>query len=133
TSSSRINNTSDFLQINNILENYNSKPVLEDNYLFNNKFANMIEITEHDDDVDILTYCIDKVEQFVFMQFQNTESYDEPTKFVFEIKLDKELLDSIALSQDLETNLLDLERIKNSFAQLTKILMLLLESESKYY
>ncbi|CAG8601360.1 13795_t:CDS:2, partial [Racocetra fulgida] len=93
TSSSRINNASDFLQINNILENYNSEPVLEANYLFDDEFANVVEITKHNDD-NTLTYCMDKVEQFVSMQFQNAESSDEPTKFVFEIELDKRLLDT---------------------------------------
>ncbi|CAG8707623.1 19252_t:CDS:2, partial [Cetraspora pellucida] len=129
---SKINNASNFFQINNILENYNPEPVLGPNH-FDDEFADVIKITEHYDNVDTLIYCMDEIEQFISMQFQNAELSDKPTKFAFEIELDPKLLDSVALSQDLETNLLDLKKIKNSFAQLTKILILLLESGSKYY
>ncbi|CAG8812934.1 3744_t:CDS:1, partial [Racocetra fulgida] len=65
--------------------------------------------------------------------FQNAESSEEPVKFVFKIELDSGLLNAVKLGQDLETNLLNLEKIKSSFAQLTKILTLPLESGSGYY
>ncbi|CAG8737769.1 16884_t:CDS:2, partial [Dentiscutata erythropus] len=113
TISTSSSNASAFFQINNILENYNNEPVSEPNYLFDDEFADVVEITEHDDDADTLIYCMDEVEKFISMQFQNAESSEEPTNFAFKIELDPGLLDSVALSQDLETNLLDLERIKN--------------------
>ncbi|CAG8837433.1 1729_t:CDS:1, partial [Racocetra persica] len=54
-----------------------------------------------------------EVERFIVLQFQNTESSKEYTKFVLEIELDSELLNSVKLDQDFETNLLNLRKIKN--------------------
>ncbi|KAF0556655.1 hypothetical protein F8M41_015014 [Gigaspora margarita] len=73
---------------------------------------------------------MDEVERFVSKQFQDTELFSEPTKFALEIELDSKLLDTVALSQDFENDSLNMEEIKNSFAQLTKILILPLESGS---
>ncbi|CAG8478497.1 27991_t:CDS:10 [Gigaspora margarita] len=128
------NNAADFLQVNNIIENYDLEPTPEENFLFNDDFTNVIEIEELDnDDANTLTYCMDKVEIFVFEQFQDTELFSETTKFAFEIELDTKLLYTVALNQDPENDPLNLKRIKESFAQITKILILLLESGSKYY
>lgn len=77
-----------------------------------------------------MMYCMDEVERFVSKQFQDTELFSEPTKFALEIELDSKLLDTVALSQDFENDSLNMEEIKNSFAQLTKILILPLESGS---
>ncbi|KAF0556654.1 hypothetical protein F8M41_015014 [Gigaspora margarita] len=128
-STSRTNNASDFLQIHNIIENYDLEPTSENSFFFNNDYANLIEVYDNDDD-DTLTYCMDEVERFVSKQFQDTELFSEPTKFALEIELDSKLLDTVALSQDFENDSLNMEEIKNSFAQLTKILILPLESGS---
>ncbi|CAG8787080.1 17799_t:CDS:1, partial [Dentiscutata erythropus] len=94
TSISRTNNVSNLLQIHNIIENYDFEST-ENNFLFNKDFANIIEIEKQaNDDADMLTYCIDKVEKFVSEQFRDTELFGKPTKFAFEIELDSELLDN---------------------------------------
>ncbi|CAG8451409.1 4554_t:CDS:2 [Racocetra fulgida] len=117
---SRINNASDFLQ-----------QTSEAHLLFDEEVEGTIEIDKHnipsdknddDNNAKALLYCMD----------ENAESSKESTKFVLEIELDSELLNSVELDQDIETDLLELNKIKNSFIQLTKILILLLESGSKY-
>ncbi|CAG8676899.1 12885_t:CDS:2, partial [Cetraspora pellucida] len=138
TSSSQINNAPDTLQVNSNFENYdNFEPTLEANF-FENEFANILQTEEIEhiislqsdeyNNINTILYCMDEVERFIAIQFQNAESSEEPAKFEFEIELDSGLLDAIELGQDLETNPLNLEKIKSSFAQLTKILTLLLES-----
>ncbi|CAG8491955.1 12121_t:CDS:1, partial [Cetraspora pellucida] len=130
TSLSRNNNASDFLQVDNII-NDNFKQTSE-----------AIEIEEHnipgdenddDDNSKALLYCMDEVKRFIALQFQNTESFEESTKFALEIELDLKLLNSVELDQDIETDLLDLNKIKNSFIQLAKTLILPLETGSRYY
>ncbi|CAG8554401.1 15359_t:CDS:2 [Cetraspora pellucida] len=120
TSLSRNNNASDFLQVDNII-NDNFEQILE-----------AIEIEEHnipgDENDDnnnskALSYCMD----------ENAESSEESTKFALEIKLDSKLLNSVELDQNIETDLLDLNKIKNSFIQLVKTLILSLETGSRYY
>ncbi|CAG8769504.1 19060_t:CDS:2, partial [Dentiscutata erythropus] len=97
TSMFGINNALDFLQIDNIIENY-FEPISE----ANNEFD--IEITEHDDDTDTFTYCMDEVERYISTQFRNAKSSDEPVKFAFDIELDSGLLDAVALTN---TNISD--------------------------
>ncbi|CAG8751493.1 12140_t:CDS:1, partial [Racocetra fulgida] len=123
TSSSQINNAPDTLQVNSNLENYdNFESTLEANF-FENEFANILQTEEIEeyiissqsdeyDNVNTLSYCMDEVERFITIQFQNAESSEEPVKFVFEIELDSGLLDAVELGQDLETNLLNLKKIK---------------------
>ncbi|CAG8760735.1 21391_t:CDS:1 [Cetraspora pellucida] len=143
TSSSQINNVPDTLQVNSSFENYdNFEPTLEANF-FENEFANILQTEEIEhiissqsdeyDNINTISYCIDEVERFIAIQFQNAKSSKEPAKFEFEIELDSGLLDAVKLGQDLETNPLNLEKIKSSFVQLTKILTLPLKSGSEYY
>jgi hypothetical protein len=140
TISTSISGASGFLQVNNILEDYDDiEQTSETSLFFDNDSANIIEIKEHDssdeddNDANMLSYCMDEVERFIAIQFQNAEISEEPTKFAFEIELDSGLLDMVEIGQDLETSSLDLEKIKDSFAQLTKVLILPLESGSGYY
>ncbi|CAG8800582.1 1867_t:CDS:2, partial [Dentiscutata erythropus] len=116
-STSQASNALNIFQANNKTKGYN----------------NFEPIQEINDDEDTLLYSIDEVENFITMQFQDTELSEGITKFIFEIELDSKLLDIITINQDFETDSLDLEAIKNSFVQLVKIFILLLESGFGYY
>ncbi|CAG8774727.1 4921_t:CDS:1, partial [Ambispora leptoticha] len=82
TSSSQINNAPDTLQVNSNLENYdNFESTLEANF-FENEFANILQTEKIEeyiissqsdkyDNVNILSYCMDEVERFITIQFQN--------------------------------------------------------------
>ncbi|CAG8761934.1 10068_t:CDS:1, partial [Racocetra fulgida] len=126
------------------LDVYNDYEPTSEASSFFDEFANAIQIEEIEENTTIqdneynsnnnmLSCCLDEVENFVTIQFQNAELSDEPTKFEFEIELDLELLDIIKLGQNFKNEPLDLKNIKDNFLQLIKILILLLESGSEYY
>ncbi|CAG8580630.1 21683_t:CDS:2 [Racocetra persica] len=103
TSIFKINKATDFLQIDNILEDHNDLELALETSIFDYESAN------------------------------NRSLLGEFTKFALEVELDSKLLDVIKIDQELETGPLNLEKTKDSFAQLIKILILLLESGSRYY
>ncbi|CAG8641639.1 6540_t:CDS:2, partial [Cetraspora pellucida] len=98
TISISISGVFDFLQVNNILKDYDDlEQISETSLFFDDDSANIIEVKEHD-----------------------SKSSEEPTKFALEIELDSDLLDIVEIDQNLETSSLNLEKIKDGFAQLTK-------------
>ncbi|CAG8572126.1 427_t:CDS:2 [Racocetra fulgida] len=96
----KTNKATDFLQIDNILKDYNDlEPALKTS-VFDYKSANMIEVynsSDEYDDENMLSYCINKVKRFITTQYQHAESLREFTKFALEIELDSELLDIIKI------------------------------------
>ncbi|CAG8685794.1 6633_t:CDS:1 [Racocetra fulgida] len=130
-------NVTDFLQVDNIFEDHDNLELALESSIFDDESTNMIEVHDSSDEYDkkenMLSYCIDEVERFIATQFQNAESLGEPTRFALEIKLDSEILEVIKIDWELETGPINLEKTKNSFAQLIKILILPLKSESRYY
>ncbi|CAG8781784.1 13246_t:CDS:1, partial [Racocetra fulgida] len=82
TSLSRNNNASDFLQVDNIIDD-NFEQTLEAHLLFDEEVEGTIEIEEYnilsnenddDNNAKALSYCIDEVEKFIALQFQNAKS-----------------------------------------------------------
>jgi hypothetical protein len=86
-----------------------------------------------DGDGNGLLYCMDEVEELVARQFREAEQEERPAKLHFEIELDSMLLEDISFPENLQSNSLDLAKIRTSFQQLTEILVLPLEAGSKYY
>ncbi|CAG8655111.1 13101_t:CDS:2, partial [Racocetra fulgida] len=79
------------------------------------------------DNINGLLYTLDEVQELVAKQFQDLEDSDEPVKLIFEIELDSKLIESVFLNREFQFDTQDPKAIKESFYQLTNILLLLFE------
>ncbi|CAG8810781.1 8143_t:CDS:2 [Gigaspora margarita] len=96
-------------------------------------FLESLEKINENDNTNGLLYILDKVQELVAKQFQDLEELDELVKLIFKIELDSRIVESVFLNQKFQSDTQDLKAIKESFHQLTNILLLPFEYRSNYY
>ncbi|CAG8794974.1 12405_t:CDS:2, partial [Cetraspora pellucida] len=85
------------------------------------------------DNFKALLYGLNKICEITSKIFEDTKESNESVKFIFEIELDEDLINTVALTQQDLVNTNDLKIVKERFNQLAKILAILLDSDSSYY
>ncbi|CAG8780992.1 7242_t:CDS:2, partial [Cetraspora pellucida] len=85
------------------------------------------------DNFKALLYGLNKIYEITSKIFEDAKESNELVKFIFEVELDEDLINTVALTQQDLVNINDLKIVKERFNQLAKILAIPLDSGSGYY
>ncbi|CAG8812008.1 9502_t:CDS:2, partial [Gigaspora margarita] len=88
------------------------------------------DLEKDDNNFRAFPYDLDEVHEVVAKMFEQAEKSNKLANFVFEVELDKDLLDIFDLNQQDLANITDLKIIKQRFQQLANIFIIPLESGS---
>ncbi|CAG8807830.1 40539_t:CDS:2, partial [Gigaspora margarita] len=88
------------------------------------------DLEKDDNDFRAFLYDLDEVHEVVAKKFEQAEKSNKLANFVFEVELDKDLLDIFDLNQQDLANITNLKIIKQRFQQLANIFIIPLESGS---
>ncbi|CAG8799568.1 19518_t:CDS:2, partial [Cetraspora pellucida] len=80
-----------------------------------------------------LLYGLNEICEITSKIFEDAKESNESVKFIFEVELDEDLINTVALTQQDLVNTNDLKIVKERFNQLAKILAIPLDSGFSYY
>ncbi|CAG8713106.1 693_t:CDS:2, partial [Cetraspora pellucida] len=133
TDTSSVNSNLQIIKSINFADNFLEVMPYESFNTKDNNQENKDKNSKDNNNSKILLYDLDEVCEITSKIFEDAKESNKLVKFIFEVELDEDLINTITLTQQDLVNTNDLKIIKGRFNQLAKILIIPLDSGSGYY